>query len=158
MEYQLKNWIIFFVALSVCMLFGYGGNSPEITFVTKEVSSAPNEIASAPDVSGAAAVYHKINAEEAKAMMDSGEPYFLLDVRTVEEYTEKRIDGAVLIPDYEIDRAAAELPDQSALILVYCRSGRRSANAANALISMGYTNVYDFGGISDWPYDTIGGE
>ena len=137
--------------LSVCTLFGYSGSYSGNTFVTNEVSPAPNE-------SDAAAVYHKITAEEAKAMMDSGKPYILLDVRTVEEYAAKRIDGAILIPDYEIDSAAAELPDRSALILVYCRSGRRSANAANALVGMGYTNVYDFGGINDWPYDTVSGQ
>jgi rhodanese-related sulfurtransferase len=80
----------------------------------------------------------------------------LLDVRTSEEYKEKRIEGAVLIPDYEInDRAAAALPDKDAAILIYCRSGRRSASVAHELIEMGYTNVYDFGGINDWPYETV---
>ena len=104
------------------------------------------------------AVYQKITAEQAKAMMDEGKPFILLDVRTDEEFKEKRIDGAILIPDYEIkSRATAELPDKNTLILVYCRSGRRSANAANELIALGYTNVYDFGGIIDWPFDTVAG-
>ncbi|MCL1791520.1 MAG: rhodanese-like domain-containing protein [Peptococcaceae bacterium] len=108
--------------------------------------------------SGSGAVYQKITPERAKEIMDSGEPYILLDVRTDEEYAEKRIDGAVLIPDYEIGvRAVSELPDKSARILVYCRGGRRSANAANELLNMGYTHVYDFGGINDWPYDTVSG-
>jgi len=103
-------------------------------------------------------MYQKITANEAKAMMDSGKPFVLLDVRTDAEYAEKRIDGARLIPDFAIrERAAAELPDKSALILVYCRSGRRSASAANELIRMGYTNVYDFGGILEWPFDTVSG-
>jgi rhodanese-related sulfurtransferase len=89
-------------------------------------------------------------------MMESDEAFILLDVRTDEEYREKRIDGSVLIPDYEIgSRAEAELPDKDALILIYCRSGRRSANVANELIAMGYTNVYDFGGIIDWFYETV---
>ena len=89
-------------------------------------------------------------------MMDSGDRYILLDVRTVEEYAERRIAGAVLIPDNEISsRAEAELPDKSMLILVYCRSGARSERAANALIGMGYKNVYDIGGIIDWPYQTV---
>lgn len=102
------------------------------------------------------AVYRKITAEEAYDLMASSENYILLDVRTEEEYKEKRIEGAVLLPDYEItDNAQSELPDQDTLILVYCRSGRRSAIAANELIGMGYTNVYDFGGIIDWPYETI---
>lgn len=88
--------------------------------------------------------------------MDSGEPYILLDVRTKAEYAAKRIDGAFLIPNTAIsERATAELPDKTALILVYCRSGRRSAGAAKQLIRMGYTNVYDFGGINDWPFGTV---
>ena len=102
------------------------------------------------------AVYHRITAGQAKEMMDEGNPYVLLDVRTDAEFAEKRIDGAILIPDYEIaDRAADELPDREILILIYCRSGNRSATAARKMIAMGYTNVYDFGGIIDWPYDTV---
>lgn len=103
--------------------------------------------------------YQKISAEKAKEMMDSGRPHVLLDVRSEGEFTTKRIDGALLIPDYEIsERATAELPDKSALILIYCRSGRRSAIAARKLIRSGYTNVYDFGGINDWPYATVSGK
>ncbi len=102
--------------------------------------------------------YRKITPEEAKKMMDDGEPFILLDVRTEEEFTESRIEGAVLIPDTEIaDRAPDELPDKDARIFVYCRTGRRSAAASIALINMGYTNVYDFGGIADWPYETVAG-
>lgn len=100
------------------------------------------------------AEYRSISAEEAEGMM-VGE-YILLDVRTEEEYRQERIDGAILIPDTEIaERAETELPDKGALILVYCRSGRRSELAAKELINQGYTNVYDFGGIIDWPYETI---
>ncbi|MCL1792653.1 MAG: rhodanese-like domain-containing protein [Oscillospiraceae bacterium] len=103
-------------------------------------------------------VYRKISAEEAREMMESSESYILLDVRTEEEYRENRIGGAMLLPDYEITkRAELELPDKNAVILVYCRSGRRSENAARELAEMGYTNVYDFGGIFDWPYETVGG-
>jgi rhodanese-related sulfurtransferase len=102
--------------------------------------------------------YQKISPEQAKNMMDEGKPYILLDVRTDEEYKEKRIDGAVLIPYDEIkDRAAIELPDKDVLILIYCRSGRRSAIAANEMIEMGYIHLYDFGGIIDWPFDTVNG-
>ena len=104
------------------------------------------------------AVYTKISAKQAKDMMDNGNPYILLDVRTEEEFREIRINGAILIPDSEIkNRAAAELPDKEALIFVYCRSGRRSTKAANELASMGYTNVYDIGGIIDWKYETVRG-
>jgi rhodanese-related sulfurtransferase len=107
---------------------------------------------------GNKAAYRKISAEEAYQMMRDTQGYILLDVRTAEEFEEKRIEGAVLIPDYEIrGRAENELPDKSALILIYCRSGRRSANAAEELAHLGYGNVYDFGGILDWPYDTVSG-
>ena len=100
--------------------------------------------------------YRKISAEEARVIMSESTDYVLLDVRTESEYTEKRIEGAVLIPDYEIKaRAEKELTDKDQVILVYCRSGRRSENAARELISMGYTQVYDFGGILDWDYDTV---
>ena len=100
------------------------------------------------------AKYMKISAAEAKEMM-SGD-YTLLDVRTVSEFNEGHISGAILIPDNEIAvRAKNELQDKNALILVYCQSGRRSALAANELVKQGYTNVYDFGGITSWPYDIV---
>ena len=109
-------------------------------------------------------VYTKIDAENAKKLMEefsfegTGD-YVLLDVRTEAEFNEKRIPGAVLIPDYELTkRAEAELPDKTQVILVYCRSGNRSATAAKALVAMGYNHVYDFGGIIDWPYETTSGK
>jgi len=102
------------------------------------------------------AEHYKITAEEAKEIMDSGGEYILLDVRTDAEYNEGHIEGAILIPDYEIkDRAESELPDKTSVILIYCRSGRRSANVAYELAAMGYTKVYDFGGIIDWGYGTV---
>ncbi len=102
------------------------------------------------------AEYHKITADEAKQMLDNNPDSILLDVRTEEEFKAQRIDGAILIPDYEIEeRAKAEFPDKDALILIYCRSGNRSKTAANILVSMGYTNIYDFGGITLYPYETI---
>ena len=101
-------------------------------------------------------IYRRITAQEAKEMMIQEENYVLLDVRTVEEFKEGHIPGALLMPDTEIvHRASIALPDKNALILVYCRSGRRSENAARQLIEMGYTNIYDFGGIIDWPYGII---
>ena len=104
------------------------------------------------------AVYTKISAKQAKDMMDRGDPYILLDVRTEEEFREKRISGAILIPNTEIrNRAKAELPDKDSVIFVYCRSGGRSAGAAHELVAMGYTRVFDIGGIMNWPYDTVNG-
>jgi rhodanese-related sulfurtransferase len=104
------------------------------------------------------AEYIKISAEQAHEMLADNPDAVLLDVRTSSEFTEKRIPGSILLPDYEIrEKAATVLPDKDTLILIYCHSGRRSADAAYELIDMGYTNVYDFGGIIDWPYDTISG-
>ena len=101
------------------------------------------------------AVYMNITAQEAREIMDTEEGYIILDVRTQAEYDEKHIPGAILIPDYEIkERAEEELTDKDQLILVYCRSGRRSKLAAEALVELGYTNIKEFGGIIDWPYET----
>ena len=106
------------------------------------------------DVSG----FQKITPAQAKEMMDGETPYILLDVRAEDEFIKSRIDGAVLIPHTEIKtRASAALPDKDAVILVYCAGGIRSANAARNLARLGYTNVYDFGGIQSWPYETVSG-
>ena len=95
-----------------------------------------------------------ITAGEAKQIMDSEEGYIILDVRTQEEYDEGHIPGAILIPNTEIEvRAEEELPDKDQLILVYCRSGRRSKLAAEILVELDYTNIREFGGIIDWPYE-----
>jgi rhodanese-related sulfurtransferase len=107
--------------------------------------------------SGKSAEYNKITAQEAKEKMDGDLPSIILDVRNEDEYAEKYIADSVLIPAGEIKtRAASELPDKDALILVYCQGGGRSESAARALVEMGYTNVYDFGGIINWPYETAG--
>ena len=100
--------------------------------------------------------YMQITAKEAKNIMDNETDYIILDVRTEEEFSEGHIDGAILIPDYEItDKAEKILTDKDQLILVYCRSGRRSKLAADSLVTMGYTNIKEFGGIIDWPYDVV---
>lgn len=99
--------------------------------------------------------YTMITAKEAKQIMDTQSDYVILDVRTEEEYSEGHIPGAILIPDYDIaEKAEEQLTDKDRLILVYCRSGRRSKLAAEALVSLGYTNIKEFGGIIDWPYET----
>ncbi len=100
------------------------------------------------------AVYMNITAAEAKQIMDSQEGYMILDVRSQSEYDEGHIPGAILIPNTEIEaRAEENLPDKDQLILVYCRSGRRSKMAAEILAELGYTNIREFGGIIDWPYE-----
>ena len=101
------------------------------------------------------AIYMNINAEEAKKIMDTESGYIILDVRTQEEYDEAHIPGAIVIPNTEIEaRAESELTDKDQMILVYCRSGRRSKLAAEILVELGYTKIYEFGGIIDWPYET----
>ena len=105
---------------------------------------------------GGSATYDQISGAEAKALMDSESGYIIIDARTQEEYDQGHIPGAILIPEYEIaDRAEKELPDKDQLILVYCRSGRRSKIAAEELVKLGYTNVKEFGGIIDWEYDIV---
>ena len=100
------------------------------------------------------AVYVNITSEEAKQIMDSEEGYIILDVRTQEEYDQGHIPGAIQISHEEIAEKAEEvLTDKDQLILVYCRSGRRSKIAAEALVELGYTNIKEFGGIIDWPYE-----
>ena len=101
------------------------------------------------------AVYVNITAEEAKQIMDGEEGYIILDVREQDEYDAGHIPGAILIPYTQIKEKANEmLTDKDQLILVYCRSGRRSKIAAETLVELGYTNIKEFGGIIDWPYET----
>lgn len=100
--------------------------------------------------------YKRITAVEAKGRIDSGDELIILDVRTQAEYNAEHIPNAILIPNETItDKMPELLPDLDAEILIYCRSGNRSAQAARKLIQIGYTNVYDFGGINNWPYDTV---
>jgi len=97
----------------------------------------------------------EITAEEAKKEMDKGN-VIILDVRTKEEYENGHIENSILIPLDEIESEAGNiLKDKEQKILVYCRSGNRSSTAANLLAKMGYNNIYDFGGIKDWPYEIV---
>jgi len=117
---------------------------------------AASEAPSASETPAAKAEYRKLSAEEAKARMDSGDELIVLDVREESEFAAGHIPGALLLPLGQIEAKAAEaLPDKNGEILVYCRSGNRSRQAANLLISLGYTNIYDFGGINSWPYDIV---
>ena len=100
--------------------------------------------------------YEQITPQEAKTIMDTESDYVIIDARTTEEFAEGHIADAILIPEYEIaQRAEKELPRKDALILVYCRSGRRSKIASEELVKLGYTNVKEFGGIIDWPYKIV---
>ncbi len=100
--------------------------------------------------------YQKISQEKAKEMMDTQE-VLVLDVREQSEYAGGHIPGAVLLPVGTIDEdtAAAVIPEKDTTVLVYCRSGSRSKRAAKALAGLGYTGIYEFGGIMSWPYDIV---
>ncbi len=127
---------------------------------TSAAGSAGTGSSTAASASGSsnAATYQKITPEEAQQMLQDQPDAILLDVRTQEEYDTQHIEGATLLTDSDIaSRAADVLPDKDAVILVYCRSGRRSAASSQQLAELGYTNVYDFGGIIDWPYGVVTG-
>ena len=136
----MKKWIA--IALLLTVLFAGCGKD------TAQQTQAPTEITKE-------AVYVNITAQEAKEIMDSREGYVILDTRTQEEYDERHIPGAILIPHDQIkEQAESLLTDKDQLILVYCRSGRRSKLASEDLVALGYTNIMEFGGIIDWPYET----
>ncbi len=99
--------------------------------------------------------YQQISQEEAKEMMDT-QDVIVLDVREHDEYDSGHIPGAVLLPVGTIDEetAAEVIPEKDSTVLVYCRSGNRSKTASSALAELGYTNIYEFGGINTWPYET----
>ena len=100
---------------------------------------------------GSSNSYRQISMDEAVKMMKDEKNYIILDVRRPDEYAEGHIPGAINVPNEKIGTAEiAELPDKSQLILVYCRSGRRSKEAAEKLVKLGYTNIVEFGGILDY--------
>ena len=102
--------------------------------------------------------YRQISMEKAADMMEQETDYILLDVRTAAEYQQGHIPGAVCIPNESIGtEEIPELPDKEQKILVYCRSGNRSKQASAKLAKLGYTNVYEFGGILDWTGETVTG-
>ena len=100
----------------------------------------------------------RISAQEAYVMMGGLDSFVLLDVRTYGEFRQRRIAGAILIPYDNINELAlTKITDKNIVILVYCQAGRRSAIASNALASLGYTRIYDFGGINSWLFSTVSG-
>ena len=103
--------------------------------------------------------YRKISVDEAVEMMEQESGYIILDVRTPEEFAEKHIPNAINVPNETIGtNELSQLPDKNQLIMVYCRSGRRSKEAAEKLAALGYTNVVEFGGIIDWKGETVSGK
>jgi len=140
----MKKRIILLV-IAVFFLFGLTGCLANEPAVFEETT-----------VSAQSATYEQITPEEAKKIMDTESDYVILDVRTQEEFDSGHIEGAILIPDYEIEsKAESVLTDKDCLILVYCRSGRRSKLASEKLVQLGYINVKEFGGIIDWKYEIV---
>lgn len=132
-----KNLIVLAIVVAVILLAGWKFLNP------------------AQEKTGNAA-YKKISASEAKKMMDEGNAITILDVRTPAEFAGGHIKGAINIANETIvNTKPALLPDLDATILVYCRSGNRSAQSASKLAAMGYTQIYDFGGINSWSYGTV---
>lgn len=142
---KLKGLIFLFV-VTLCLFSSCSGNE-NIDVTTTHTTELSTKISLG---------YEQISGEEAKRLMDTETDYIIIDARTQEEFNEGHIEGAILIPEYEIgERAEKELPHKEQLILVYCRSGRRSKIAAQALVDLGYTNVKEFGGIIDWQYEIV---
>jgi rhodanese-related sulfurtransferase len=140
--------IIALTIMTAVLLIGASACSSDQETVTESTTSSTGE-------ESAAKEYKKISAEEAKAMIDAGN-VIILDVRTQEEYDAGHIAEAIRLESADFEtKAASVLPDKNATILIYCRSGNRSKTAAKMLLELGYTDVYDFGGINDWPYDTV---
>ena len=100
--------------------------------------------------------YTQISQEEAKEMMGRDDGHVIVDVRRQDEYDAGHIPGAILIPNESIGHGAPEaLPDYDQVILIYCRSGNRSKQASEKLAAMGYTNIYEFGGINTWTGEIV---
>ena len=106
--------------------------------------------------SAGSAAYKQISQAEAKQMMQQNDGYVIVDVRRQDEFDSGHIKDAILIPNESItDQKPSELPDLNQVILIYCRSGNRSKQAAQKLADMGYTNIYEFGGINTWDGEIV---
>lgn len=141
--------IMLLTMIGLFSVFGFScsktGNEKQSLTISKEVKN------------GKKAEYKKITSDEAKKMIETQtQKVIVVDVRTLEEYNEGHIPNAISVPLETIEnKAEAKLKNKDDLILVYCRSGRRSREAALKLIEKGYTNVIDFGGIKDWNGEVV---
>ncbi len=141
-----RAYILFLIIFAAFVFSGCGSKAETDKSQNHEENTASQTVK---------AEYHVITAEEAKKMMDEKDDCQIIDVRTKEEYDEGHIVDAINIPNEVIREEAVEkLKDKDQLLLIYCHSGRRSKEAANKLVELGYSNVYDFGGIIDWNYGT----
>ena len=149
MKFKNFKGLIFLLIISLTLFSSCSGNANteenQNTTIDTTETSINNSL-----------TYEQISGEDAKRLMDTETDFIIVDARTEEEFNEGHIEGAILIPEYEIsERAEKELPNKDQLILVYCRSGRRSKIASQALADLGYTNVKEFGGIIDWQYEIV---
>lgn len=149
MKFKNLKGLIFLLIISLTLFSSCSGNAnteeTQNTTIDTTETSINNSL-----------TYEQISGEDAKRLMDTETDFIIVDARTEEEFNEGHIEGAILIPEYEIsERAEKELPNKDQLILVYCRSGRRSKIASQALADLGYTNVKEFGGIIDWQYEIV---
>ncbi|HOS69428.1 MAG TPA: rhodanese-like domain-containing protein [Bacillota bacterium] len=151
----MKRIVILLLAVILgAAVFSACGTKPQ-----QNVSQSPAEIVQPEIVQPEVVQPESISPEEAYKRLESEEDIILLDVRSQGEYEEQHIPGSISIPVNELEkRAEAELTDKNADIIVYCASGKRSTSAANILAGLGYTKVYNLGGIMDWPYEVESGK
>lgn len=133
---------------SLCVLLSACGNTTGST----ESEQSDVQPATFSETSG----YQQITQEKAKEMMQADDDHVIVDVRRQDEYDGGHIPGAILIPNESIGtERPKELPDLDQVIMIYCRSGRRSKEASQKLADMGYTHIYEFGGIIDWTGEVV---
>lgn len=157
----MRNVLLLFlaaVAVPGCASSPLGCSGPAVPTAETRPSPPPARQPAAAPIGR----YHSISPAEAKNRLAGEEGIVLLDVRTPAEHEARRIPGSVLLPVEPVNLVGsgiqAVVPDRNTPIFVYCRSGRRSVDAAEILVKAGYANVYDLGGINSWPYETIGAD
>lgn len=144
----MRRRIALTAAASLCLLMCACGNG------TSSSEGAQSEVNTT--AASAAEAYQQITQEKAKEMMQADDGHIIVDVRRQDEYDSGHIPGAILIPNESIGtECPKELPDLNQIIMIYCRSGRRSKEASQKLADMGYTHIYEFGGIIDWTGEVV---
>jgi rhodanese-related sulfurtransferase len=158
--YMKKLFLLILSLLLVCSMVSCVQNQENESYEPEEPAiempiETPEEPVEEPDVFGNI-IYS--NMTDIKTIMEENDDYIIVDVRTFEEYCEGHIPGAINIPNEDIDTEPELLADKEQMILIYCRSGNRSKQAAEKLVNMGYTNLIEFGGIIDWDGEIVTGE
>lgn len=150
-----KRWMLGAVLASLA-LFLTACAAPVTQQAEEPAQPAAQATAEAEQTNESIGAYQVITAQKAKQIMDNEPDVIIVDVREAYEYNEGHVPNALLLPLGDIEKlAATTLPDKDATLLVYCRSGARSQVGSRTLLKLGYTNVLDFGGIIDWPYDVV---